>query len=240
MKPNKKAPGWALFFLAVVGCGVAAIVFILAVAAPGRKLLDRERDPAEYLAGIFGAAAGIAAFLGGQAVVQYRHHQLGIPLQPDHRELPQRHQQSTALAGEHQFLVEHLQDPRGDLGMNIVKAMEQTAYGDDTVIYLELQKTIKEINQSVSVEAALSHLQQRCSNKFLDKMVSVISKSFSAGNANLAENLRTINAECWLEKKHSARRMGEPIQNKLFVPTMLMFGGILVVVIVPAISSFNM
>ena len=125
-------------------------------------------------------------------------------------------------------------------GMNIVKAMEQTAYGDDTVIYLELQKTMKEINQSISVEAALSHLQQRCSNKFLDKMVSVISKSFSAGNANLAENLRTINAECWLEKKHSARRMGETIQNKLFVPTMLMFGGILVVVIVPAISSFNM
>ena len=124
-------------------------------------------------------------------------------------------------------------------GMNIMKAVEETAKSGDTPMYLELQKMVKETNQSVTVEAALTHLQCRCNNKYLDKMVTIVSKSYVAGNANLADNLRAINAECWLDKKHNSRRMGETVQNKLFVPTMLMFVGILVVIIVPAMSGFN-
>lgn len=124
-------------------------------------------------------------------------------------------------------------------GMNIVKAIEETAKSGDTVMYLEIQRMVKETHQSVSMEAALVHLQCRCSNKYLDKMITVVSKSYVAGNANLADNLRAINAECWLDKKHSARRMGEVVQNKLFVPTMLMFAGILIVIILPALSGFS-
>lgn len=124
-------------------------------------------------------------------------------------------------------------------GMNITKAIDETAKSGDTPMYLELQKLMKEINQSVTVEAALTHLQCRCNNKYLDKMVTIISKSYVAGNANLADNLRAINDECWLDKKHNSRRMGEVVQNKLFIPTMLMFVGILVVIIVPAMSGFN-
>lgn len=124
-------------------------------------------------------------------------------------------------------------------GMNIVKAIEETAKSGDTVMYQEVQRMVKETHQSVSLEAALVHLQCRCTNKHLDKMITVISKSYVAGNANLADNLRAINAECWLDKKHNARRMGEVVQNKLFVPTMLMFAGILIVIIVPAMSGFS-
>lgn len=124
-------------------------------------------------------------------------------------------------------------------GMNTVRAIEETANSEETVMYQELQKSVKEMSQAVSVEAALVHLQCRCNNKYLDKMVTIISKSYVAGNANLADNLRAINAECWLDKKHNSRRMGEAVQNKLFVPTMLMFIGILVVIIVPAMSGFS-
>ncbi|MBR4082976.1 MAG: type II secretion system F family protein [Lachnospiraceae bacterium] len=124
-------------------------------------------------------------------------------------------------------------------GMNVVKAMDEAANSDETTMYYELQKTMKEINQSVSVEAALIRLQCRCNNKYLDKMITVVSKSYVAGNANLADNLRAINAECWLDKKHAARRMGEVVQSKLFVPTMLMFVGILIVIIIPAMSGFS-
>ena len=124
-------------------------------------------------------------------------------------------------------------------GMNVIKAIEEAANSGDTTIYLEFQRVVKEVNQAATVEGALIHLQCRCSNKYLDKMITVVSKSYSAGNANLADNLRAINAECWLDKKHNSRRMGEVVQNKLFVPTMLMFVGILVVIIVPAMSGFS-
>ena len=124
-------------------------------------------------------------------------------------------------------------------GMNVMKAVEETAESGEGVMYFELQKVLKEVNQSVSVEAALTHLQCRCNNKYLDKMVTIVSKSYVAGNANLADNLRAINDDCWLDKKHNSRRMSEVVQNKLFIPTMLMFVGILVVIIVPAMSGFN-
>lgn len=124
-------------------------------------------------------------------------------------------------------------------GMNVIKAVEEAANSGESTVYLEFQRVIKEVNQAVTVEAALVHLQCRCNNKYLDKMVTVISKSYSAGNANLADNLRAINTECWLDKKHNSRRMGEAVQNKLFIPTMLMFVGILIVIIVPAMSGFS-
>ena len=124
-------------------------------------------------------------------------------------------------------------------GMNIVKALGEASASGNSTIYVEMQRVMKEIGQSSSVSAAFSGLQSRCNNRYLDRMVSLITKSYSSGNANLAEDLREINRECWLDKKHQSRRMGEMVQNKLFVPTMLMFIGILVVIIVPAMSGFN-
>lgn len=124
-------------------------------------------------------------------------------------------------------------------GMNIVKASEEAANSGDSVMYLEMQKTIKDIKQSSSVSNAFMELQCRCNNRYLDKMVALVSKSYTAGNANLADDLREINGECWMDKRHQSKRMGERIQNKLFVPTMLMFVGILVVIIIPAMSGFN-
>lgn len=125
-------------------------------------------------------------------------------------------------------------------GMNISNAISQTAQSGDGLIYRELATVVKESGQSVSMEGALTHLQSRCDNKYLDKLVTLVSKSFTAGNANLAEDLRSLNDECWLEKKHSARRMADKVQTKLFIPTMLMFVGILVVIIIPVMSGFNL
>ena len=68
------------------------LLAILSVAALGRKLGLRERNAAEHFAGIFGTAGVVAAFFGGNAVIQHRHHQLGIPLQAQDGELSQGYQ----------------------------------------------------------------------------------------------------------------------------------------------------
>lgn len=124
-------------------------------------------------------------------------------------------------------------------GMSIVRAIEETANSGESAIYLELQKVVKEIKQADTLTEALSHMQCRCNNQYLDKMITVISKSSIVGNVNLADHLLAINEECWSDKKHNARRMGEAVQNKLFIPAILMFIGILVVIIVPVMSSLN-
>lgn len=125
-------------------------------------------------------------------------------------------------------------------GMNIVKAMEEAAENSDTLMGRELRLAMKEMGQASTLQAALTRLQCRCDNKYLDKMVTIIAKSYVAGNVNLADDLRAVNEECWLDRKHNARRMGEAVQNRLFIPTMLMFIGILVVIVVPAMSGFSL
>lgn len=125
-------------------------------------------------------------------------------------------------------------------GMSLTRAVEETADSGDSMMYRELRLVVKEINQGATVAGAFTRIQCRCENRFLDRLVSVVSKSYTAGNKNLADDLREINTDCWLEKKHSSRRMTENIQNKLFVPTMLMFVGILVVIVVPAMAGFNL
>lgn len=125
-------------------------------------------------------------------------------------------------------------------GMNITKAIEETAASDNSLIYRELRIAIKEMNQAATVQGAFMRLQCRCNNKYLDKMVTIITKSYVSGNVNLAGDLKAVNDECWLDKRHSARRMGESVQNRLFIPTMLMFIGILVVIVVPAMSGFKL
>lgn len=125
-------------------------------------------------------------------------------------------------------------------GMNITRAIEETAASGDSLIYQELRVAIKEMNQAATIQGAFTRLQCRCNNKYLDKMVTIVTKSYVSGNANLAEDLKAVNDECWLDKKHDARRMGEAVQNKLFIPTMLMFIGILVVIVVPAMSGFSL
>ena len=125
-------------------------------------------------------------------------------------------------------------------GMNISKAIEQASISGEGLIYREFAMVVKESGQSVSLEGALTRLQGRCSNKYIDKLVTIVSKSFSSGNANLADDLKNLNDECWLEKKHSARRMADKVQTKLFIPTMIMFVGVLVVIIIPVMSGFNL
>ena len=83
---------------------------VLGITASGAELFGGEGNAAEELTGIFGTAGIVAAFLFGDAVVQYGHHQLGIPLQTDDGKLSQRHKQPPLVAGEHQFLIEHPPD----------------------------------------------------------------------------------------------------------------------------------
>ena len=87
----------------------AAVVFLgalgFALAALGGELGGGEGDAAEKFAGVFGAARGVAAFLGGDAVVHNGDDQLGVPLQADDGKLAQGHIEFSPVGLEHQVLV---------------------------------------------------------------------------------------------------------------------------------------
>ena len=87
-----------------------------AAAAAGCELGGRKRNSGKYLTGILGSASGVvAAFLGGDGVVQHRYDQLRVPLQPDDGELPQSNIQPLIIAAQNQIVVKYSFDGGGDL-----------------------------------------------------------------------------------------------------------------------------
>ena len=105
----KSPPRMGRLFLCISG------VIVAAIAATGSELALREWNAAEHLAGVFAAAGGIAALLGGNAVIQNRHYQLGVPLQADNGKLPQSHQQIAGRTACYQLFVEDTADGCRDL-----------------------------------------------------------------------------------------------------------------------------
>ena len=95
---------------------VAAIVFpAVVVAAGGGKLPGGEGNPGENFAGFFRQTRIVAAFFGGQGVIQHRDDQLGIPLQTDDGKLTQSYIKPPVIPGELKRFVEHLLNEFGDL-----------------------------------------------------------------------------------------------------------------------------
>ncbi|MCD7807505.1 MAG: secretion protein F, partial [Lachnospiraceae bacterium] len=74
---------------------------------------------------------------------------------------------------------------------------------------------------------------------YTNKLATAILQNSTKGNAEIVELFRTMNEESWSEHKHNARRQSEKIQSKLMLPTLLMFGGILILIIVPIVTGFN-
>ena len=120
---NNQAPSCEGAF--PLGCLISAalVVIRLPVTSAGSELCSRERNPREHLAGIFRATGGIAAFLGGNCIIQHRNDQLRIPLQADNGELSQSDVEAFALPCDHQFIIKHLADWAGQLQSTVVPAL---------------------------------------------------------------------------------------------------------------------
>lgn len=124
-------------------------------------------------------------------------------------------------------------------GMEVSQAWKVTSHSGEGTLYDEMERVLIDLDNNVSPTEAYSKFITRCDNKYTTKLATSIIQNISKGNAEIVRLFRDLNNESWSEHKHNARRMGEKIQAKLLIPTMLMFLGILVLVIVPVVSGFN-
>lgn len=123
-------------------------------------------------------------------------------------------------------------------GMEVSQAWKLASKGRGT-LYEEMNRVLIDFDNNVSPVEAYTKFLNRCSNKYTTKLATAIIQNVSKGNAEIVKLFKQLNDESWMEHKHSARRMGEQIQNKLLIPTLLMFAGIIILVIVPVVSGFN-
>ena len=122
-------------------------------------------------------------------------------------------------------------------GLVAREAWAKVAYTTDRALYQEMQLTSEEIQNGTSDVDALYHFAQRCSIKEIRKFASILTQNLQKGSSELTLNLKYMTAESWEEKKHFAKRKGELASQKLLIPVMVMFVGVLLMVIVPILSN---
>ena len=124
-------------------------------------------------------------------------------------------------------------------GMEVNRAWKISSKGGQSTLYEEMNRVNLDLENNVAPVEAYSKFITRCNNKYATKLATAIIQNLSKGNSEIVKLFRQLNDESWSEHRHSARRMSEKIQSKLFIPTMLMFAGILILVIVPVMSGFS-
>lgn len=124
-------------------------------------------------------------------------------------------------------------------GMEVNQAWKLTGGSGVGVLYQEMERVLVELDNNVPPAEAYGKFITRCNNPYTTKLATAIIQNASKGNAEIVSLFRRLNSESWLEHKHSARRRGEQISSKLLVPTLLMFVGIIILVIVPVMTGFS-
>lgn len=124
-------------------------------------------------------------------------------------------------------------------GMEVSKAWELTAYSSEDVLYEEMQVVVELQNSNVSAISAYTQFMNNCNNKYTSKLATSIMQNLSKGNAEIGALFIQMSNESWQEKKHNSKRLGEKAQSNLLIPTIMIFAGIMILIIVPIIASMG-
>ncbi len=129
-----------------------------------------------------------------------------------------------------------------DAGMTISKAWEKIAMDakKDTPLFREMQYAIAEIGAGKPEAIAYEEFGRRCRIKEIIKFVSVVVLNLKKGGAEVVPVLKLQANECWEMRKSAAKQLGEEAGTKVLIPMMIMFVGIIIIVVTPAVLNFSM
>lgn len=122
-------------------------------------------------------------------------------------------------------------------GITANTAFERVANSSDGVLYQEMRKCAANIRDGMSIDAALNGLLIHCPIREIRKFVSLYRQNISKGGPDFPKALDDMAETAWRERKNTAKEQGELAEQKLLIPTICMFVGILIMVIVPAFRS---
>lgn len=122
-------------------------------------------------------------------------------------------------------------------GITANAAFERVAGSSDGVLYREMAKCSANIRDGMSIDAALNGLLTHCPVREIRKFVSLYRQNLSKGGPDFPKALDEMAENAWRERKNNAKEQGELAEQKLLIPTICMFIGILMMVIVPAFRS---
>lgn len=124
-------------------------------------------------------------------------------------------------------------------GMILREAWKEVSKSNETELYVEMRKVNDEIDNGVSEVDALYNFANRCATPEIKKFTSFIVQGLEKGSKDLAHALKNQMDELWEIKRQNVLRQGELASNKLMIPLLVMFLGVLIMVIGPIMTNLG-
>ncbi len=122
-------------------------------------------------------------------------------------------------------------------GITAAEAFRRVAYSADGLLYDEMQQAVNNMNNGMSMEDALDEFVLRCPLKEGKKFASLFRQNRRKGGPDFPNSLNEMAEQAWEERKNRAKVKGELADQKLLGPTLLMFIGILLMIMIPAFEN---
>ncbi len=126
-------------------------------------------------------------------------------------------------------------------GMSLTRAWRRVASEGpaDRFLYRELRVTLSEMDSGKPDMKAFEDFAKRCRISEITRFVSIIIQYRKKGSFELVPLLKLHAAECWEKRKTTVRKLGEEASTKMLIPMILIFIGIMLMVISPALLSLG-
>lgn len=105
--------------------------------------------------------------------------------------------------------------------------------------YEEMLYSCNELNAGVSESLVYERFGRRTGLQEYARFATMLSQNLKKGNATLLARLREESEKAQLENLHYRKKLGEEAQTKLLVPMIIMMAIVMLLVMLPAFSSFG-
>lgn len=124
-------------------------------------------------------------------------------------------------------------------GMPLREAIEAVASRGNSVFYEEIRILLEDMKNGIPDYEALQKFALRCGIPEVRKFSSIVIQNVKKGSTELAFALMDLSQEVWRARVNGVREEGENASAKLLIPIFIIFGGILLMVVVPVLKNMN-
>lgn len=123
-------------------------------------------------------------------------------------------------------------------GMLVRRAWDEVAKSNfENTLYAEMRFTSQDIEEGMTIEDAMHSFAERCGIKEMRKFASIYVQAVNRGPQEAVNSMKIMSEEAWEQKKQISKQKGEIASQKLLLPNMIMFCGILVVIVAPILLN---
>lgn len=123
------------------------------------------------------------------------------------------------------------------VGIPASSAFERVAVSSEGVLYREMRSVVSNMKNGMPADEAFDSFVLRCPHREIRKFVSLYRQNMVKGGADFPKALNEMASDAWERRKTTAVTKGELAEQKLLLPTIFMFVGIILMVVVPAFQG---